>query len=721
MTAFNRFLKDDDNDNDERLSDLGAVHTHEDNDDSEDSGDDKHHEEDEDDEEELDDEDSDGKEGLLSYLFDRQFVKQHLVAILVAIIASAISCYHIQSDNGLSILMAQRSLHDRIPIKTKPVKRQVPLKPTEIHHHHEYRRTSNLLFCTLDDESSLASESPLQRIKRVLSMPMEEKEWNDNDTWNIDPNLQLFQFNFPKEYTDIVNDYYIADSTMDDTYENVLSSNSDMTDRPQFHCLLDATLANQHRSTVPTYGIAYVQPDIRSFYKEEINEKKASSLSVKSLLDTPNIDSVEDDISPASLTYTGFTAKFINLSTKPMNLYWDGKNKPKFRSRIEPFEAFSTVTTPGNSFYLAPVYDKDHAMERWTMTADEAVVFYDAIENDPEVLMRLTREEKKLYEMQRLNIKYGQDYLVKTQRSWLSMFPRPMQMHHMWDAEYIGQEHEVITDQSHFITLPSDRVGQSRIWRQLDYADYDDMVEKRNKALSEGGNKFLNLKEYRNDGPLKLTLKVISVAPRIFEIDGFLSDSEVSHLIDLARIYNVTETDLKGKKALKKNHGSTNAWIRREMSSIVDAIYHRTADMLKIDESLLRHRNEHEHTELNTHHSIAEALHLAQFVKDQGYIPRSDAVQTSVRNRYQPNRFATVMFFLNTVKEEWGGDTMFPLAVTADRHDGVRITPKKGKAILFYNMLPDGNVDDLSQHSSEFLQDGEKWLGSLFVWDPIID
>mmetsp|Transcript_15740 Transcript_15740/g.29686 ORF Transcript_15740/g.29686 Transcript_15740/m.29686 type:complete len:707 (+) Transcript_15740:70-2190(+) len=696
---------------DEISSDLGAVHTLEDNDDSEDSGDDKQHEDDEVDY--GDEEDTDDKEGLPSYLFQREFFKQHLVAIIVAIIASGISYYRIiQSDNDFSFMVAKRNLHERIPIKTVPVKRQVPLKPTETHHHHEYRRMSNVFFCPVDEDSTVTSESRSERLKNVLSR-------NDNDVSNIDTNLQLFQFNFPKEYTDIVNDYYIADSTMDDSYENVLSSNTEMTDHSQFHCLLDATMANQHRSTVPTHDIAYVQPHIRSFYRDEVNSKKSSSLSVKTVLETEKEDFLED-IRPVSLTYTGFTAKFINLSTKPMNLYWDGKNKPKFRARIEPFEAFSTVTTPGNSFYLAPVYDKEHAMERWIMTADEAVVFYDAIENDSEVLMRLSREERKLYEMQKLNIKYGQDYLVKTQRSWLSMFPRPMHMHFMWSAEYYGQEHEVISDQSHFITLPTDRVGQSRIWRHLDYADYDNMVEKRKKA-SNDGDKFINLKEYRNDGPLKLTLKVISVAPRVFEIDGFLSDSEVSHLLDLATMYNVTETDLKGRMPLKKNHGSTNAWIRREMSPIVDAIYHRTADMLKIDESLLRHRNEHEHTELNTHHSIAEALFLTQFIKDQGYIPRSDAVQTSVRNRYQPNRFATVVFFLNDIEEDWGGDTIFPLAVNVHHHDGVRVTPKKGKAVLFYNMLPDGNVDDLSQHSSEFLLDGEKWVGSLFLWDPIID
>ncbi len=33
------------------------------------------------------------------------------------------------------------------------------------------------------------------------------------------------------------------------------------------------------------------------------------------------------------------------------------------------------------------------------------------------------------------------------------------------------------------------------------------------------------------------------------------------------------------------------------------------------------------------------------------------------------------------------------------------ITPEIGKAVLFYNMLPDGNMDDLSQHASAFFSD----------------
>lgn len=635
-----------------------------------------------------DDEADEDNEGMLSYLFDKDSLKQHSFAILVAIIATIISYYHLLPNDTSSYAM-----QEPIPLETKRT-RSKPLKPTISHHHHKYKRTDHVMFCP--PTGSEIGKGGSEIISKSLQ-----------DT-NIDANLHLFQFNFPKEYTDLMNDYFLADESMDDEYTQMVKSDeyADMTEHEQFTCLIDSTIELSHKSTVPMSGIAYKQPHVSTFYKHDSMPKVTS---VKLALQN---DGEKEGMRPVSLTYTGFTAKFINLSTNPMNLFWDGKNKPKFRARIEPFESFTTVTLPGNSFYMAPTYDKEHAMERWTLTADDAVVAYDAIGNDDELFLSLSKEYRKLYEMQKLNLKFAQEYLVTTKRLWLSAFPRPMPMHFMWDAEYFGQEHHVISNQSHFIRMPPVQEAM----KHLDYADYDAMAEKRQKDET-----FVNLKEYRQDGPLELTLKVASVAPRVFECENFLSDVEVQHLIDMANVYNMTEEQKDGKRRLPKTSGYTNAWLRREMSPIMDAIYHRSADMMKIDESLLRHRNEHEHSELNTHHSIAEATFLTKYSVNQGYIPRSDSTQTSIRNRYQPSRFATVMLFLNDVSEDDGGDTVFPLAVNANNHDGVRITPKKGKAVLFYNMLPDGNIDDRSQHSSEYMLSGEKWLGSFFVWDPIID
>jgi len=75
-----------------------------------------------------------------------------------------------------------------------------------------------------------------------------------------------------------------------------------------------------------------------------------------------------------------------------------------------------------------------------------------------------------------------------------------------------------------------------------------------------------------------------------------------------------------------------------------------------------------------------------------------------------------------------GGETSFPLAQTGKTTDGVpgkttdgeaiplfKIHPGKGSAVLFYNLLPDGNGDVRSLHAALPVLKGEKWLANLWV------
>jgi prolyl 4-hydroxylase len=74
---------------------------------------------------------------------------------------------------------------------------------------------------------------------------------------------------------------------------------------------------------------------------------------------------------------------------------------------------------------------------------------------------------------------------------------------------------------------------------------------------------------------------------------------------------------------------------------------------------------------------------------------------------------------LNDVKK--GGETSFPRWVNAETFEVLKVTPELGKAVLFYSQLPDGNMDDFSQHAALPVKDGEKWLINLWVWDPVYE
>jgi prolyl 4-hydroxylase len=81
--------------------------------------------------------------------------------------------------------------------------------------------------------------------------------------------------------------------------------------------------------------------------------------------------------------------------------------------------------------------------------------------------------------------------------------------------------------------------------------------------------------------------------------------------------------------------------------------------------------------------------------------------------RGQPSRFATLLLYLNDGME--GGETSFPKWRNAHSSEALHVKPEKGKAVLFYSLLPDGNYDDLSEHAALPVKQGEKWLANLWV------
>jgi prolyl 4-hydroxylase len=72
----------------------------------------------------------------------------------------------------------------------------------------------------------------------------------------------------------------------------------------------------------------------------------------------------------------------------------------------------------------------------------------------------------------------------------------------------------------------------------------------------------------------------------------------------------------------------------------------------------------------------------------------------------QPSRFATLLLYLNDEGLE-GGETSFPRWLNGKTRDILQVKPQVGKAVLFYNVLPDGNYDERSQHAAEPVLKGE--------------
>jgi len=68
----------------------------------------------------------------------------------------------------------------------------------------------------------------------------------------------------------------------------------------------------------------------------------------------------------------------------------------------------------------------------------------------------------------------------------------------------------------------------------------------------------------------------------------------------------------------------------------------------------------------------------------------------------------TLLLYLNDqIDSESGGETSFPFAADGK---GIKIHPGKGGGVLFYNLLEDGNADELTAHSGMPVHKGIKWV-----------
>jgi prolyl 4-hydroxylase len=449
----------------------------------------------------------------------------------------------------------------------------------------------------------------------------------------------------------------------------------------------------------------YVEPDITSFYQG----------------DAP----ANTKVTPV---FKGFQGKFINLGRDTVDLWWEatlGGTKHIMR-RHQGFTASGTATFPGHSFVFTPIDDKEKILTRLIVKSyPENLYVYDPyiVEGDPQQtaanLEVLSTDDRAKYEHWRKTLSFHEQYRNFTGRSYLANYLRDPPMHFMWRADYFGQTHWVETRETHFKTVPEDK----------------SLLE---PILSHGSKRELKdseprmLHEYRDGAStMNLTLKVLSCAPRAFEIENFLSRQEVEHIVQLASGVDLklsSTGDITGHKETPKElqtdsrrtRTSYNSWVPREKSPIIDAIYRRAADVMRIDEALLRHRSDHtEWTNLTSTKPLAEQLQLVHYGPGQEYTAHHDFGFSRIDDQFQGARFGTLLLYLNEGMA--GGETSFPRWSNAETFHELSIKPEVGKAVLFYSQLPDGNLDDLSHHAAKPVTDGEKWLINLWTWDPIYD
>lgn len=343
--------------------------------------------------------------------------------------------------------------------------------------------------------------------------------------------------------------------------------------------------------------LAYVEPDVTTFYRGQ--DKPPSKQKV-----VPK--------------FPGLATKFINNSNQKLQLYWESHAGAKLvdMGPLGPFGATGSASHPGHRFVFAiPQQPDPKILHRVIITAHPNNTYaYDPYyvpgnlkATEANLQRELTNEEeRKQYQKWRDTLDFSDLYLNFTGRSYIANYLRNRPRHWMWRADYFGQEHWVETRETHFVaTPPHDRLG----------AVTERGVE---RVLKDTDPRILS--EYRDptSSKLNMTLKVLSCAPRVFEIENFLSPVEVAHILHVAGGItlgrsSVGDIGAKGHKHdedddVASTRTSLNSWLPRESSPIFDAVYRRAADLMRIDEALMRTRDESEVPEWLDQKTIAESL-----------------------------------------------------------------------------------------------------------------
>ena len=381
--------------------------------------------------------------------------------------------------------------------------------------------------------------------------------------------------------------------------------------------------------------------------------------------------------------------KFRSLSTQELTCYFDDGRGGQFQGTIRFGDDLATTAYVGHRFFFTVPYPagieppKSGDASHGDIVAEVRIIgdqtFYvvwnsGKLPAGEEALLTVEDTNKELDFMARYHKDTGRLHVGARRDAQQRFSPRPPPVLYMWPSGAIGDVHIVSSMEGYW---------------------HCDGHPTKCQAQSPDGFPHVQLE-----------LQAVSLKPRAFVIDNFLSDYEVESIKSHANRKLRPSSVGNAENTLTSNtRTSKNTWLNRDLSAVINSIFLRAADLLQVDEKLLSSFRRH----------AAEQLQVVHYEKFQHYDPHYDWAAEK-----HADRFITLLLYLSNSSEAvGGGHTSFPKGEGIDGNP-FQIQPGKGSALLFYNLLPDGNSDINSLHEAVSLPSGEKWLANFWVWDPLI-
>ena len=200
----------------------------------------------------------------------------------------------------------------------------------------------------------------------------------------------------------------------------------------------------------------------------------------------------------------------------------------------------------------------------------------------------------------------------------------------------------------------------------------------------------------------KFWIEQLQTSPNLLYLHNFMTEEECDHIITRGRdrIEPSTTVDPEtGELKRVDARTSSSTYFMLGDGPIISGIEQRIADITRIPIP------------------NGEGMQILNYQVGQGYLAHFDFFDPLLKGSevvlaFGGQRVATCIMYLSDVPEDGGGETAFP-------ERDIKIRPKKGDAILFYNVLPDGQVDRMSLHASLPLLVGEKWVATKWLRERI--
>jgi hypothetical protein len=343
------------------------------------------------------------------------------------------------------------------------------------------------------------------------------------------------------------------------------------------------------------------------FELEDADDGSASSVSHSAALSSPGERTGELELREKRQNDgllrsfgTSVAVKFRNLSGRQVQLWYDDGRSGVRSSVIRPGRDATTNSYPGHVFCFTEMWLTelpggggcgissglpDGVLGKATINTDDyTYLFDDGTASD---------EEKGRWQVE---LDFDRGYMNRTGRHWVSFYPRDPPKLHMWDADFVGQVHTITTRHTQFHCVPSERdLATSSVSDECREGgtepekfpqDLDALVLDDASGKWGGGSDIAALYP-----TMDLTLEVLSIypGPKVFLIKNLISEAEADHITTVgAPKVSRSMTGQADSAYESDTRTSKTGWVPRTTSPIMEAIFRRVADLLKIDEGLLQ-------------------------------------------------------------------------------------------------------------------------------------